>query len=52
MKGCLTAEPYSYLPWHEMKHYLLWLLQNSGVKTEGQLRKAWKSAEEFASVGQ
>jgi hypothetical protein len=50
--GCLSTEPYRHAPWHEMKHYLLWLLKNSGVKNEGQLRKEWKTAEEFASIGQ
>jgi hypothetical protein len=49
--GCLTAGPYRHHPWHEMRHYLLWLLQNSGVKTERQLREEWKSAEEFADIG-
>ncbi len=48
--GCLSSEPYRHAPWHEMRHYLLWLLRNSGVKNEGQLRKEWKSAEEFASM--
>jgi hypothetical protein len=43
--GCLSKEPYRGLPWQEMSHYALWLLYNSGLKTEKQVREDWERAE-------
>jgi len=47
---CLNSEAYKHLPWQGFKHYALWLLYNSGMKTEQQMREAWKSAERINGV--
>ena len=42
---CLSSGSNRYLPWAEFKHYVIWLLYNSGIRTEEQLHEAWRSAE-------
>lgn len=48
--GCLSKPPYKGLPWQEMRDYLLWLAYNSGLKTEAQVREAWKEAEIMSNI--
>ncbi len=48
--GCLTKEPYAHFPWQEMRHFALWLLYNSGVKTEAELVKDWKEGDWMADI--
>jgi hypothetical protein len=48
--NCLSSERYKNLPWQEMRHYLLWVLANSGVNTEEKLQKAWEAAERMNRI--
>lgn len=45
--GCLTAPPYDRHFWMEVRTYFLWLLQNSGLKTEAQMHKEWERTQRW-----
>lgn len=40
--GCLTKPPYEFLPWLEMRDYLLYLASNCGLSVNEH--KAWAAS--------
>jgi len=48
---CLSSPEFRCLPWMELRHFLVYLLHNSGIKTVEQFAEAVEQADMLALTG-